>query len=76
MFSKKATKYCQNDSEDFVNFCVLLRKRKLYKLALVNSALNENLKSSNCVVDFAGFTPAEATMVARSVPLPMLPPAS
>ena len=44
MFSKKVTKideifivdltvttYCQIDSEDFVNFCGLLRKRKLYK---------------------------------------------
>ena len=43
MFSKKATKidkiftvdltvttYCQIDSEDFVNFCGLLRKRELY----------------------------------------------
>ena len=42
MFSKKATKiyeiftvdltvttYCQIDSEDFVNFCGLLRKREL-----------------------------------------------
>ena len=44
MFSKKATKideiftvdltlttYCQIDSEDFVNFCGLFRKRELYK---------------------------------------------
>ena len=43
MFSKNATKideiftldlmattYCQNDGEDFVNFCGLLRKRELY----------------------------------------------
>ena len=43
MFSKKATKinkiftidltvttYCQIDGEDFVNFCVLLRKLELY----------------------------------------------
>ena len=48
MFSKKATKFdkiftinltscskCQIDSEDFVNFCGLLRKAELYLLAVL-----------------------------------------
>ena len=62
VFSKKATKfdkiftvdltlttYCQIDGEDFVNFCGLLKKHKLYKAIGANATSSVTMYTGKCI---------------------------